>query len=108
LLDAVNLGWKLAAEVHGWAPDDLLDSYHAERHKVAERAILSTRAQRALAARDAGAEALRAVFGELLEYGDPLRHIGEMLQGSDIRYAMGTGGPHPHPLLGRFAPDLRW
>jgi hypothetical protein len=107
LLDAVNLGWKLAAEVAGWAPADLLDSYHAERHPVGERAILATRAQRALSARNEGAEALRAVFGELLEYDEPLRHIGEMLQGSDIRYAMETGGPHPHPLLGRFAPDLR-
>ena len=107
LLDTVNLGWKLAAEVRGWAPANLLDSYHAERHPVGERAILSTRAQRALSARDAGAEALRAVVGELLEYEEPIRHIGEMLQGSDIRYAMGTGGPHPHPLLGRFAPDLR-
>jgi 2-polyprenyl-6-methoxyphenol hydroxylase-like FAD-dependent oxidoreductase len=107
LLDAVNLGWKLAAEVAGWAPAGLLDSYHAERHPVGERAILAARAQRALSARNEGAEALRAVFGELLEYGEPLRHIGEMLQGSDIRYAMGTGGPRPHPLLGRFAPDLR-
>ena len=26
--DAFNLGWKLAAEVDGWAPDGLLDSYH--------------------------------------------------------------------------------
>ena len=29
LLDAVNLGWKLAAQVRGWAPASLLDSYHA-------------------------------------------------------------------------------
>ncbi|WP_461017553.1 FAD-dependent monooxygenase, partial [Streptomyces daliensis] len=33
--DAFNLGWKLAAEVNGWAPEGLLDSYHAERHPVA-------------------------------------------------------------------------
>jgi 2-polyprenyl-6-methoxyphenol hydroxylase-like FAD-dependent oxidoreductase len=33
--DAVNLGWKLAAEVGGWAPEGLLDSYHTERHPVA-------------------------------------------------------------------------
>ncbi|MFL6121356.1 FAD-dependent monooxygenase, partial [Actinophytocola sp.] len=32
--DAVNLGWKLAATVRGWAPDGLLDTYHAERHPV--------------------------------------------------------------------------
>src|SRR5438874_3300316 len=28
--DATNLGWKLAAAVHGWAPEGLLDSYQAE------------------------------------------------------------------------------
>jgi 2-polyprenyl-6-methoxyphenol hydroxylase-like FAD-dependent oxidoreductase len=30
--DAFNLGWKLAAEVGGWAPEGLLNSYHIERH----------------------------------------------------------------------------
>ena len=29
LQDAFNLGWKLAAEVDGWAPAGLLDSYEA-------------------------------------------------------------------------------
>lgn len=33
--DAVNLGWKLAAVVHGRAGDPLLDSYAAERLPVA-------------------------------------------------------------------------
>jgi len=32
LQDAANLGWKLAATVHGWAPNGLLDSYTTERH----------------------------------------------------------------------------
>ena len=32
LLDSVNLGWKLAADIHGWAPAGLLDTYHDERH----------------------------------------------------------------------------
>ena len=27
LQDAMNLGWKLAAAVNGWAPEDLLDTY---------------------------------------------------------------------------------
>lgn len=35
--DAVNLGWKLAGVVQGWAPDALLDSYEAERHPIAVR-----------------------------------------------------------------------
>lgn len=48
LLDAVNLGWKLAAATCGTAPADLLDTYHAERHPAGRRAILHTRAQAAL------------------------------------------------------------
>ena len=34
LQDATNLAWKLAAEIRGWAPPGLLDSYHAERYPV--------------------------------------------------------------------------
>ncbi|WP_194820499.1 FAD-dependent oxidoreductase [Nocardia sp. XZ_19_385] len=37
--DAVNLGWKLAAVVNGWAPDGLLDSYEAERKPIAAQTI---------------------------------------------------------------------
>jgi 2-polyprenyl-6-methoxyphenol hydroxylase-like FAD-dependent oxidoreductase len=37
--DAVNLGWKLAAVLHGWAPSGLLDSYQAERRPVASQTI---------------------------------------------------------------------
>lgn len=40
--DAANLGWKLAATVQGWGPIDLLDSYHAERHPVAEAMLEMT------------------------------------------------------------------
>ena len=32
--DAVNLAWKLAATLQGWAPAGLLDSYDAERRPV--------------------------------------------------------------------------
>jgi 4-hydroxyisophthalate hydroxylase len=34
LEDAVNLGWKLAAVLHGWGGPGLLDSYHDERWPV--------------------------------------------------------------------------
>ncbi len=37
--DAVNIGWKLAAVLHGWGGDDLLTSYEAERQPIAERTI---------------------------------------------------------------------
>lgn len=35
--DAVNLGWKLAAVIQGWADPVLLDSYEAERRPIAQR-----------------------------------------------------------------------
>jgi 2-polyprenyl-6-methoxyphenol hydroxylase-like FAD-dependent oxidoreductase len=37
--DAVNLGWKLAAVINGWAPNALLASYEPERRPVAARTI---------------------------------------------------------------------
>jgi 2-polyprenyl-6-methoxyphenol hydroxylase-like FAD-dependent oxidoreductase len=107
LLDAINLGWKLAAQVGGWAPDRLLDSYHAERHLAGQRAVLQTRAQKALSEGGKFAEALRDLFGELMQQPDALRHVGSIMEGSDVRYEMPAGPGRPHPLAGRFAPDLR-
>ncbi|HZQ53132.1 MAG TPA: FAD-dependent monooxygenase [Bryobacteraceae bacterium] len=43
--DAMNLGWKLAATVQGWAPKHLLDTYTEERHPVGAWALNWTRAQ---------------------------------------------------------------
>src|SRR5215213_8915493 len=40
--DAANLGWKLAAAVDGWGSEQLLDSYHAERHPVGRRVLRSS------------------------------------------------------------------
>ena len=37
--DAVNLGWKLAAVLAGWAPDELLDSYGVERRPIEQQTI---------------------------------------------------------------------
>lgn len=37
--DAVDLGWKLAAVLEGWAPPALLDSYERERRPVAWRNV---------------------------------------------------------------------
>ena len=40
--DAINLAWKLAAVVAGRAPDNLLDSYEAERIGFARRLVATT------------------------------------------------------------------
>ncbi|MFI6341277.1 FAD-dependent monooxygenase [Streptomyces sp. NPDC050535] len=66
LLDAMNLGWKLALTVRGEAGRGLLDSYDRERRPAAQRVIDHTRAQLALMRPDAGLDPLRALFRELM------------------------------------------
>ncbi|MEU7863114.1 FAD-dependent monooxygenase [Nonomuraea sp. NPDC049141] len=102
LMDTANLAWKLAAHLHGHASTGLLDTYETERRPVAAHTLRHTRAQAALE-RLTGEDgtALRDLLTELLTFEQPLRHLGELLQGSDVRY-----GTAPHPLTGRFAPDL--
>jgi 2-polyprenyl-6-methoxyphenol hydroxylase-like FAD-dependent oxidoreductase len=105
MLDAVNLAWKLAADIRGWAPAGLLDTYHSERHLAGTRTMLHTRAQVALRrGHDQAAEALRDVFQELLTDEQPLRRMGALVAGTDIRYP--TPGSDHHPSVGTFAPDL--
>lgn len=102
LQDAANLGWKLAAEVRGWAPEGLLDSYHTERHAAGLRVFMHTQAQTALMTPGPEVTALRELFGELLHSPENIRHLASLLAGDDVRYPA-TGD---HPLAGRFAPDL--
>ena len=105
MLDSVNLAWKLGAAIHGWAPAGLLDTYHDERHLAAERTLLHTRAQVAIRrGHDPAAEALRELFQELLVDEQPLRRLGALMAGSDIRYPL--PGPDHHALTGTFAPDV--
>ncbi|MFF0265130.1 FAD-dependent monooxygenase [Kribbella sp. NPDC004536] len=101
LQDVVNLAWKVAAEVQGWAPRGLLDTYEAERRPVAERVLMHTQAQTALIAPGNDVTALRQLFGEFLEDSANVQRLAELISGADIRYAAGT-----HPLVGRWAPDL--
>jgi len=42
--DAMNLGWKLASVIKGWKPEDLLDTYTAERRPIGAWALEWTRA----------------------------------------------------------------
>ncbi|GID91699.1 FAD-dependent monooxygenase [Amorphoplanes digitatis] len=103
LQDAINLGWKLAAEVRGHAPDGLLDTYESERRPVGERVNMHTRAQSVLVGPGGEITALRQLFGELLESPQTRRHIAALMAGADITYDMGTAtGPH----VGRWAPDV--
>jgi 2-polyprenyl-6-methoxyphenol hydroxylase-like FAD-dependent oxidoreductase len=101
LQDAANLGWKLAAAVAGWAPEGLLDTYHAERHEVGARVLANIRAQALVLLGGGEVEPVRGVLAELLEY-DPVRaRLAATVGGLDIRY---DTGPGVHPLLGARIP----
>jgi 2-polyprenyl-6-methoxyphenol hydroxylase-like FAD-dependent oxidoreductase len=102
LQDTVNLAWKLAAQINGWAPNDLLDTYGSERRPVGERVMMQSLSQQALMAPGPEIGALRALFGELLNEPQVRKHMANLLAGSDVRYDVGDA----HPLSGRLAPDL--
>jgi 2-polyprenyl-6-methoxyphenol hydroxylase-like FAD-dependent oxidoreductase len=102
LQDAMNLGWKLAAHLNGWAPTGLLDTYESERHPVGERVMMHSLAQTALLAPGPEVAALRTLLGELFTVADVATHMGALLAGSDVAYDVGDG----HPLSGRLVPDL--
>jgi bifunctional hydroxylase/dehydrase len=100
--DAVNLGWKLAATVRGWAPPGLLDSYHTERHAVGARLLMNTQAQGLLFLSGSDMEPLRDLLTELMRYDEVSRHLIGMVSGLEIRYEIGPGD---HPLLGLRLPN---
>ena len=100
--DAFNLGWKLAAELDGWAPDGLLDSYESERRPVADDVLTLTRAQSVLIAPEPGPQAVRRLFTELMAFDDVSRYLAERISGTGIRYELG-GGPE---LVGERLRDL--
>jgi 2-polyprenyl-6-methoxyphenol hydroxylase-like FAD-dependent oxidoreductase len=73
--DAVNLGWKLAQVVKGTSPESLLDTYHAERHPVAARALEHTMAQSALQRGGERTNALVDVVSELATMDEPRKRL---------------------------------
>ena len=101
--DAVNLGWKLAATVQGWAPQGLLDTYTSERHPIGAWVLDWTRAQVAVMRGDAYSRALRGVVTDFLGTRDGATYYVTRISGLWQRYDLGDG----HPLVGGTTPDLR-
>ncbi|MGS2644669.1 rifampin monooxygenase [Streptosporangium sp. G12] len=100
--DAFNLGWKLAAQIRGWAPETLLDTYQAERHPVAEDVLDNTRAQGELLSAGPGPQAVRRLLTELMDFDEVNRHLIEKITAIGIRYDFGEGPD----LLGRRLRDI--
>ncbi len=87
--DAFNLGWKLAAEIAGWAPEGLLDTYHAERHPVGADVLTNTRAQSVLMSTEPGPQAVRHLFAELMDFEGVTRFLTEKVIAVSVRYDLG-------------------
>jgi 2-polyprenyl-6-methoxyphenol hydroxylase-like FAD-dependent oxidoreductase len=102
LQDTFNLGWKLAAQINGWAPAGLLDTYESERYPVGRRVMMQSLAQTALMAPGPEVSALRTLMGELFTLPDVGKHMAGLLAGSDVGYDVGDD----HPLSGRLMPVL--
>ncbi len=100
--DAFNLGWKLAAQIRGWAPDTLLDTYEAERRPVAGDVLDNTRAQTELMSTEPGPQAVRRLLTELMGIDEVNRRLVEKITAIGIRYDFGTGPD----LLGRRLRDI--
>jgi 2-polyprenyl-6-methoxyphenol hydroxylase-like FAD-dependent oxidoreductase len=106
LQDASNLAWKLAAELRGWAPPWLLDTYQAERAPVGLDVIEDSLAQCGLIASPSReGVALRDRFNRILGENEALcRSLAVRLSGLAIAYPpIEPGGS---PLVGRRVPDL--
>ncbi|MFC9932109.1 SDR family oxidoreductase [Streptomyces sp. NPDC127190] len=107
LQDAVNLGWKLAAEVTGRAPAGLLDSYDAERRPVGERVLGNIAAQARLLLGGPEVNALREVLAELIPMENVRTRLAGMISGLDIVYGTGDGTGHRLPPRDATAGALR-
>ncbi|SEE66147.1 2-polyprenyl-6-methoxyphenol hydroxylase [Streptomyces sp. 2112.3] len=110
LQDAMNLGWKLAAEINGWAPPGLLDSYHAERHPVGQAVTENTEVQTLLAELtllppyQRPAASLRGLLTELLGIEEVNRRLAGRISALDTAYP--PAGTDADPLAGRRMPDI--
>jgi 2-polyprenyl-6-methoxyphenol hydroxylase-like FAD-dependent oxidoreductase len=101
--DAFNLGWKLAAQINGWAPEDLLDTYHTERHPVGADVLVHSRAQMELMSTEPGPQAVRRLIEELMDIEEVNRYlIAKKIAGIEIRYDFGEGPD----LLGKRIRDV--
>ena len=101
--DAMNLGWKLAAVVHGQAPESLLDTYQSERHLAGVQVLDWSRAQVVLMRPAPEARALNAIVRDLMNTRDGATYFAGRVWGVQTRYDLGG-----HPLAGRSAPQFEF
>ena len=100
--DAMNLGWKLAATIQSRAPENLLDTYPSERHRIGAQVLDWSRAQVAIMGADPHARALLAIFRDLMDTRDGATYFAARVWGIHTRYNLGGD----HRLVGHSVPNF--
>ncbi len=102
--DCVNIAWKLAFVLRGWAPPALLDSYEPERRGVAEQTVASAAANLAAMPADLAADAAAIRRAKSPEF----FNLGLVLGYSYARSPVVQGGGAGEPAVadvGRYTPS---
>jgi len=102
--DAMNLGWKLAAAIHGKAPESLLDSYYIERHPIGAQVLDWSRAQVAIMNPGPQARALNAIVRDLINTTDGATYFAGRVWGIHMNYNLNGN----HPLIGYSVPNFEF
>lgn len=102
--DAMNLGWKLAATIHNKAPQDLLDSYQAERQPIGEQVLEWSRAQVTIMKPTPQGQALHSIFRDLLNTRDGATYFAGRVWGIFTHYDLAG----EHPLVGHSVPNFKF
>ena len=101
--DAFNLGWKLAAQIRGWAPEALLDTLPG-RTSSGRRGRAGQHPRPAWNCRPPNRvrRRVRRLLTELMDFDEVNRYLIEKITAIGIRYDFGEGPD----LLGRRLPDI--
>ncbi|GAB1532913.1 MULTISPECIES: monooxygenase [Brevibacillus] len=108
LQEAINLGWKLAVHLKGWAPDWLLDSYHTERFPINTALLTNTQMQSLLFGSSEFSPsviALRNMVSDLLQIPEANYRLATQISAFNVQYVP-VGEMPPHVLNGRRFTEL--
>ncbi|CAH0122441.1 MULTISPECIES: monooxygenase [unclassified Paenibacillus] len=105
LQEAINLGWKLAGAIKGWAPGWLLDSYHDERFPWNTALLRNTQVQTMLMDVTPPVMELRDMLSHLIRIPEANIQLAEQISALDVHYAADAESPS-HPLNGKRFKDL--
>ncbi|RAJ08639.1 2-polyprenyl-6-methoxyphenol hydroxylase-like FAD-dependent oxidoreductase [Chitinophaga skermanii] len=102
--DAMNVGWKLAATIHGTAPAGLLDTYELERHPTGQQILDWSRAQVSIMRPTAAAHALNAILRDIMNTRDGATYFAGRIWGLQTHYQLNGD----HPLTGYSVPNFNF